>query len=208
MSAKNGRSSRPIWLGQDNRTWDHVRVHLQLLQDKRLGAYELGVYFGLVAHAETNSGKCYPAAATLAKYLNCNEKTVRRAVKTLIEAGYVRVKHNDGKASHYFVLAPPTLDSDTALTEDNPGTTVQGSGLTYRATPDSGTDEQEPITRTINKKKSEDSYPQIGPQRFIPPEEQHSCDLCEPSGGKWVERDDGTVEPCPNLYKTELRAVN
>ena len=148
------RSSRPIWLGADERKWDHVRIHVQLLADKRLGAYEIATYMGLVSHAELQTGKCYPAAETLAKYINASEKTVRRSVAVLVEAGYVKVRKYKGRANIYYVSSPPTLDSQTTLEGERNSTLDSGTDLPWTHSPrtlDSGTDEQEPITKTKNQ---------------------------------------------------------
>lgn len=156
------RSARPVWLGVDKRKWDHVRIHLQLLEDSRLGAYELGVYMGLAAHAETQTGKCFPAASTLASYMNVNERTVRRSLKKLRDAGYIEVKREKGQASTYYLLPLPTLDSD-------PGLTVQDPGLTVRTSPDSQSDEQEPIEQEpITRGVVEREIPRSEPSGGLP----------------------------------------
>ncbi len=112
------RSQRPVWLGVDERGWDHVRVHLQLLQDERVTSYHLAVYLGIAAHAETSSGRAYPSAATLARYGGMGDRKVREVVKELAEWKYLRIEPRDGAASTYFLLPPPPMQE------------VQGSGTT------------------------------------------------------------------------------
>lgn len=118
---------RPFWLGSDSRGWDHVRVHVHLLKDERIGANELAVYLGLAAHAELRSGDCFPALKTLAKYTKLHDRTVSRAIRVLEEAGYVRVDRdsNQGGANHYKLLPPPESitikqpDLSTPLTQSD-----------------------------------------------------------------------------------------
>jgi hypothetical protein len=95
-----------------------MRVHVQLLQDRRLGVYELGVYLGLAAHAELQTGECFPAAGTLAKYINASDKAVRRAIAVLVETGYVQLSYKKGRANVYVLLPPPTLDSQSTLSPE------------------------------------------------------------------------------------------
>lgn len=137
------RSSRPVWLGpvEDERGWDHVRVHLQLLRDRRLGdqrstpkrAVVLAVYLGLAAHAELESGRSRPAAETLGMYAGCNEQTARKALTVLDDAGYIRVTARPGKAPICKLLAPPELPAEHDLRHDTPGLTPD---LTPGLTPD------------------------------------------------------------------------
>lgn len=186
------RSSTPIWLtGSDQRGWDHMRVHVQLLKDKRLGAYELGVYLGLCAHAETQSGRCFPAAATLAEYIDVSEKTVRRATKVLIETGYVRMEQGNGTANTYHLNPLPSLDSQSTL---EPGS--KGAGLSSTSTLDCGTDEQEPIIRSKNKSEKA-SKSEFSGARFPAPRD--GCDKCD---GGIILHDDNTAEQCSCLFST------
>lgn len=101
------RSQRPVWLGEDNRQWDHVRVHLALLHDGRLDAYDLAVYLGLAAHAETNSGEAYPAQETLAQYGAMSVRKAGQCIAKLAELGYIAVEKREGHSSLFRLLAPP-----------------------------------------------------------------------------------------------------
>ena len=85
--AMSNRSSRPFWLGEDARGWDHVRLHIQVYRDPRMGAYEQSVYGGIACHAELQTGEAKPSVETLATYANCDERTVRRVLVRLEEWG-------------------------------------------------------------------------------------------------------------------------
>jgi Helix-turn-helix domain len=106
------RSQRPVWLGSDKRGWDHARLHLQMLEDNRLGAIEMAVYFGLAAHAEANSGEAYPAAETLAQYCQLGERRVRDAIKALTAYGYITTQRVAGKASRYYLQPMPEVPEE------------------------------------------------------------------------------------------------
>lgn len=155
------RSSRPIWLGDDSRGWDHIRLHVQALHDDRLAgaglnlgfpspakAFTLAVYQGLAAHAELQTGDARPAAETLAGYVGCDERTVRRSLRVLEAVGYIEIIRRPGLASVYRLLPPPALDTpDSESGVDVGGADPQsgGSGPSVRTGADSQSDEQEPL---------------------------------------------------------------
>lgn len=141
------RSQRPVWLGEDKRRWDHVRIHLQLIHDKRVSPFDFAVYAALVAHAEIGSGDARPAAETMGDYFDVNERTVRRSLKKLETLAYIEILPRAGKASTYRLLPPPTIEPRT----ESPGSemTSAGSesvhpGQKEHPTPDREPDEQEP----------------------------------------------------------------
>lgn len=135
----SARSSRPIWLGEDCRTWDHARVHLQLLVDARLGAYEHSVYLGLAGHADSDTGATEPSEETLARYAGCSVRRVRTALDLLHGAGYVAIARRAGKASHYSLLPPPAVPPEYLQSEppDVP-TPAPGAGVQPSPAPGAG----------------------------------------------------------------------
>jgi len=52
------------------------------------------VLLGIANH--DGDGGAWPSIATLCRYANCSESTVHRAIKRLVEAGYVEVETNAG----------------------------------------------------------------------------------------------------------------
>ena len=52
------------------------------------------VLLGIANH--DGDGGAWPSIATLRRYANCSESTVHRAIKRLVEAGYVEVEANAG----------------------------------------------------------------------------------------------------------------
>lgn len=59
-------------------------------------------------HADWDTGRCFPAAKTLARMAKCSEKTVRRHLEKLQQDGFVEIseRHRDdgSQASNLFVL--------------------------------------------------------------------------------------------------------
>jgi hypothetical protein len=112
------RSSRPFWLGEDKRGWDHIRIHVAAVRDSRLGPYHFAVYSALIAHAEIDTGDARPSIATVAGYFEgskeqgrpsgMSERTARLCIHDLVAWGYIEVEIDTGKASRYRVLPPPT----------------------------------------------------------------------------------------------------
>lgn len=103
------RSSRPIWLGEDHRGWDHIRVHRDVILDPRITHYHLAAYAGLAMHAELRTGDARPAEATLAEYAQCSERKVRDCLRELSDWRYIEIELRPGKASFYRLLPPPNL---------------------------------------------------------------------------------------------------
>lgn len=151
--ATGDRSSRPVWLGEDGRGWDHMRVHLALLQDWRLApprardekctwcqgrcrcpskSTVMAVYLGLVAHAEVETGKARPGAELLSRYTGADERTCREAVTVLARYGWVSFTKRRGKAHQYVLLRPPTIPPHPG---ENP---VDGAGGPRASAPGCG----------------------------------------------------------------------
>lgn len=135
------RSSRPVWLGEDQRGWDHIRVHRQIILDSRMEAFHQAVYNGLALHAETRSGDCYPAETTLAIYAGCSERTVRDVLREMAGWKYIEIIRRPGKASIYRLLPPPELPKENIPTprQEVPGsksdTPAGGSGVPRQEVP-------------------------------------------------------------------------
>lgn len=144
------RSSRPFWLGEDRRQWDHVRVHLAAIKDQRLGAIELAVYIGLIAHAEIQGGVSKPSKATLASYAGVTDRRVYDAIQTLSRLGYIEVRERPGAAHEYTVLPPPTV-----IPTLEPGSTLRGVTL-ERDDADPGTKAPEPWNVVPTNKKEQE----------------------------------------------------
>lgn len=114
-TASDKKGVRPVWLGPDLGKWDHARVHVQVIQDERLTPNDKLVYLGLVMHADTVTGLCWPSIPTLADYIKSKERTVQRSLQALEDAGYVEVERRRGKSNRYYLLEVIHTDATLAL---------------------------------------------------------------------------------------------
>ena len=80
----------------------YVLTPVSLLDAQGIGPAAKLVYQRLMAHLNRKTGQCNPRLATLAKELDVSESTVKRAVKTLREAGAIRTQK--GRLSYVFEL--------------------------------------------------------------------------------------------------------
>ena len=69
------------------------------------------VLLALELHADEISAFCYPTIEKLAELTGYNEKTVRRAIKRLETAGYLRIQNNSSRnESSYYILTRPAIE--------------------------------------------------------------------------------------------------
>lgn len=79
-----------------------------VVDDDRLGAYDLLVYMALIRHAD-NTGVCWPSLERIAKVARCSQPTVSKSINVLEQLGYIRRIKTDGRANRYHVsLWKPT----------------------------------------------------------------------------------------------------
>lgn len=148
------RSQRPVWLGvrsKDERTFDHIRVHVQLLDDPRVGVYHLAVYLGIARHAEVHGGAAHPSAATLARYGGLSERKARTVIDDLEAWGYLRVEERSGNSSVLVLLPPPKLSPGLhhmqASRAATPAPHDANPCTSRRATPAPGAAELDPLNK-------------------------------------------------------------
>lgn len=157
------RSSRPIWLGEDRRRFDHIRVHISVVKDRKVGPAHFAVYSALVAHAETDTGEARPSLETIAGYfrgedvgpVKLSERSVRRCLRDLERWSLVAVEERPGHASLYRVLEPPTPDDMSGVAQPTPDTPSAHPGHGDRATPDTTSAELEPLNKNQEPKARE-----------------------------------------------------
>jgi biotin operon repressor len=158
------RRARPPWLG-DAPGFNFGQFSFQLLDDEQLSMSEIGVFMALVRHADIETGECYPAVETLAKYLRASKTTVRKAITTLEEAGYVAIERSAGRnVNHYWLLPPPPLNQPDCdqLDPNRPDCCTQptNSGPVNRPDCDH---ELEPETRA----KNNDNFENLSPEEWM-----------------------------------------
>lgn len=89
-----------------------------VVDDDRLGAYDLLVYMALIRHAD-NTGVCWPSLERIAKIARCSQPTVSKSINLLEQLGYIRRVKSDGRANRYHVSLwkpTPKPDYDPVLT--------------------------------------------------------------------------------------------
>lgn len=83
-----------------------------VVDDDRLGAYDLLVYMALIRHAD-NTGICWPSLERIAKIARCSQPTVSKSLNGLERLGYIRRVKSDGRANRYHVsIWKPTTKPD------------------------------------------------------------------------------------------------
>ena len=73
-----------------------------VVDDDRLGAYDLLVYMALIRHAD-NTGICWPSLERIARIARCSQPTVSKSLNVLEQLGYIRRVKSDGRANRYHV---------------------------------------------------------------------------------------------------------
>ena len=114
MSEKESPPKRANAVHQQNTTLTLVQK-LQWLQalaktDPPLTRSEITVAITLANMANAKTGVCWPSLNTLAKCTNADRRSVVRAINGLSRAGFIQVKHTQGRSNLY--LLNPTSDTD------------------------------------------------------------------------------------------------
>lgn len=65
---------------------------ISILEDPRLTATDLKVYFTLVSYMNRDTGKCFPRKATLGKKINLSLRTISRSINKLLALGFMTSK--------------------------------------------------------------------------------------------------------------------
>lgn len=205
------RSSRPFWLGEDRRRFDHARVHLQLIRDSRIDSWCMAVYLGLVAHAEVATGDARPSMETLAGYGQMSARKVASCIATLAEVGYIEVEPRDGLASMYHLLPPPPLPLHVVPRSDveTHASTARGTGGARQDVPNTtapDADEREPGTRTQNENPPGAHAPDAEPTEMFASEVPRKDDALKRTAhavtvAVFEQRDPRPAAPFPGVMK-------
>lgn len=76
------------------------------LTDSRLGKRDLKVLVAIVAHADKQTGECWPSRSRLSKLTGIHESNISSATKNLTNWGYIKKIHSVGKCNRYRVQKP------------------------------------------------------------------------------------------------------
>lgn len=98
---------RPAWLAEDERTWDHIRIHERVLMHPDTSVFDLAVYAVLCWHANAATGESKPGQPTIAAEAKCSPRKVRDAIHVLETIRLIDVIRVVGKPIVYRLLAPP-----------------------------------------------------------------------------------------------------
>lgn len=86
--------------------WHSVQL---AVMDTRLTNLAKLVFARLMAHHNTKDGRCYPSEKALAVALDCSDRSIRSALKKLVENKYVRIKRHGGRnGTNQYDLAIPS----------------------------------------------------------------------------------------------------
>ncbi len=114
------QTSRPVWLGKpsEDGRWDHTAISNQVMDDQRLGRLEMAVYQGITRHANPKTGESWPSTETIARYARCSRNSVFKALKRLVELGYLVMKSGQGRGvNHYWVKLPDPVEKQEPATQ-------------------------------------------------------------------------------------------
>ena len=132
------------------------RTPRDLLRDPNL-SFAAKTVFGLLEdYSSPESPRPFPSAGTLAEFCGCSDKTVRRALSELREAGWIavvaRANEDGSQTSNEYVLCPgPEVDTNVPPGHERLGgvvTTVQGpwSPVSNEEEPDEAEPDEAPAS--------------------------------------------------------------
>ena len=106
--------NRELW---DELSVEHLWIHLVrgMVRDNviaKVGAPAFCVYVAIKAHTDLNTGNAWPSIPLLAEQVGVSKDTVARALKTLVEAGLLKIDKR-GRSNSYSVIENINLVAHT-----------------------------------------------------------------------------------------------
>lgn len=106
----------------DKRKHSFFQIDNEIVDDERVKAYDMAVYFCLARYANRETDEAFPAISTLERLTGMSRNTVRASLKRLEELRYISIepRHLEGKnafQSNLYTL----LDAKTAYSEGRSG---------------------------------------------------------------------------------------
>lgn len=77
---------------QNKREGKYTKVANKVITDLSLKASDKSVYMVLSRYADNITRECFPSRDTLMKYAGVSDKTLRLAIKNLVDRGYISVE--------------------------------------------------------------------------------------------------------------------
>ena len=69
----------------------YVSVPHKIIEDERVGTYEIAVYAVLAKFADWNTGEAFPSVPKIAELCGCGTTKVRQALRTLRDCGHIEI---------------------------------------------------------------------------------------------------------------------
>lgn len=104
------KRQRPAWLGEDRRRFDHTRIHVDFIRDRRTDADHMGLYLVLAMCADTATGMTVEISQKELELLTgLSHRRVWQATKELENWDYIEVVKATGRGHHnrYALLPNP-----------------------------------------------------------------------------------------------------
>lgn len=149
-----------------------------VVDDERLGAYDLLVYMALIRHAD-NTGICWPSLERLAKIARCSQPTVSKSLNVLEQLGYIRRVKSDGRANRYHV----SLWKPTPKPGYDPTPTPKPAFDPSK--PDFDPHQNEVLTNNTQKNKTQEQSPRDEEKITVA---CHSCDTLKALMDLWPKK--------------------
>lgn len=96
---------------RDIRNGEWFWVQKEILASKLINASDKLVYSALAYYAHNRTQKCFPSYTKMAELTGVSRPTVVKALKALVEHGFVSVKKKGGKVNLYKLLKVASKNS-------------------------------------------------------------------------------------------------
>lgn len=142
----------------------HITNRVLLCDEQRLLLPSEKFVLFLLADSANAAGLCWPSTATISRYSNLNERTIRRAIDRLVQLGHVTIKQRPGRSS-YYTIHPDGPEPGPRTPGNTPGVDERDDSEARAAENEAGEPPQSNAlrsSRTASDKRSE-SPPAIDP---------------------------------------------
>ena len=129
---KGGAGFMTGWFKMNNHLIDLIAL---------IGPMQWIVFIVLLRHQDSDC-EAYPSEETIAGYIGCSQRTVRRALNMLREFGWITIHYKGHNGTNSYTLHPPKdPDADVLVELQDPDTGGQEPGHPCPPDPDTGVQE-------------------------------------------------------------------
>ena len=89
---------------RDIRNGEWYWVQREVLSSKEINASDKLVYSALAYFAHNKTQECFPSYTKICELVNLHKNTVIKAIKALIEYGFISKKKEKGRSNYYELL--------------------------------------------------------------------------------------------------------